>query len=153
MAEFMKLRTDFSEVDAFLQGLDLSKIKVTGSYLWDPNYADIDFATYDPDIVVELYRRGRSFKTRIDMMMMNKESFDNLENLMTFRNFCMCYYCGKLILSPKFVNSRYLELNKDAPELFTGVNKLLNGIEKNVRKGFIVKQYQDKTYFTPKNPI
>ena len=140
MKDFYTLRTEFTEIDKLLENVDPAKVKITGSYLWYPEWGDIDCATYDPAVVYRLKQNAIRHGIKIDIKVLSYENFDRLEDLMTFKNFCMAYYCGKIIKSKKFINSQYLEANPESVSIFNFSAGILEAYRKNLARGFLVRQ-------------
>ena len=140
MKDFYTLRTDFTEADKLLKDVDPAKVKITGSYLWYPEWNDIDCATYDPAVVYRLKQNAIKADIKIDIKVLSYEHFNKLEDLMTFKNFCMAYYCGKIIKSEKFINSPYLEANLDSICIFNFSAGILEAYRKNIARGFLVRK-------------
>jgi hypothetical protein len=144
MADFIRLRNTFEEADLLLEGIDKSKVKITGSYLWYPYWDDIDCATYSPDVCWALTQNANKHRIRIDCKVLTKEKFDELEHLLTFCNFCMCYYQGKLQISPKWTNSQVLIENPDSVKIFNNISAIRTAYQKCLQRGFLFKPDVEK---------
>ena len=136
---FMRIRKDFSEVDKLLEGIDPSMVKITGSYLWYPRFTDIDCTFYDPSLIWKITRNANKCHYRVDIKLVTKEEFDKLEDLNTFKNFCMCYHNGKVIFSDNYVDSQYLEFNPDSVGFYNNAGAIREKIRKNLSRGFLIR--------------
>jgi len=146
MPDFIQLRESFEEADLLLRGIDKTKVKITGSYLWYPYWNDIDCCTYSTDIAWALLKNAHKYRLKVDCKVVTKEQFDNIEHLMTFCNFCMCYYEGKLIKSYKFVNSQVLIENLDSLDIFKDITAIRKAYAKNIARGFLFKLDTEESY-------
>ena len=133
---FMNIRSDFTEVERLLEGIDPATVKIIGSYLYYPQYNDIDCAVYDQKVALKLLQNASKLNYKVDIRLITKDDFDNIEDLITFKNLCMCYHCGKMYFSKKFINSDELEFNTDATKLYMSIVSIKATVEKLKQRGF-----------------
>lgn len=131
-----KVKSELPELEKLFENIDKEKVKVIGSYLYSNDFSDIDIVTYDIDTGWKIKEKAFEEKILVQIVYVEKDEFDNLENLLTFNNTSIVFHNGKYKLGKNFTSSKDLSFNNDSIKIFRNSQVIFKEIRKMKLKGY-----------------